>query len=654
MIAALGPFLSALLASGATGWRIDKLPDWAAPVVREGASETPPAGADAWVLLQSTELVYVGGGGVQARQRRVVQVLGERGLGEQHLLVAGLAGKGSKLKGLKGWNARPDGEVERISRDDVVSLEGGQSRVQGVTFAGAMKGSVLVFESTLESDHPMGPVEVLPVMESEPVRRWSLAARTERPGVEVRLDPQHLAPWLPAVDGPVHAAISFRDVPARPPREAASPADRNSLPWIQVSFHDSSMQKDVPSNASWDSLAAWTQAHYATRLATARLSPGPVHGLGGATARDALQAIHDWMAASLVYRQVYLTPERGWVPSAADEVARRRYGDCKDLATLFVSEARLAGLPAYPVLARIAEGWVEDVEPASIFAFNHVIAAVRLPASLGLPAEVQVPQGLFLLVDPTARFTPFGHLPDAHAGRRVLVCLETGGIWITVPGGATDSPQARYTLEGRLVKPWGFEGTLEVREEHALEGFRAAAADGGLVALRKACLHLGLPADAHCEVKRQSDPLRLDSPYTVLFALAYQDAVRTAGTGEWTLNLPGLPTPPLQLAGPGHPRELPVSFDERSSVEYEAHLQAPWRLSAVAPAERGETAFRTYEWTTSVRPAPGGSEIEFRLSHRLRPATFDFDRREEGVGAWKKDRAAVQRLLDNAVALKAE
>jgi len=629
----LAPALCLLLSGGA---RLDKLPDWAAAVARETEAQPAPADAGAWVLLQRTELVYVGDGKVQVRAQRVVRVLGERGLGERALLVPGLAGKGSKLKRLKGWNARLDGD------------EDGQSRLNAVAFARAMKGSVLAFESVLETEHPMGPVEVLPVMETEPVRQWSLATRSERPGVEVSLDVQHGSPWFPQGPAPALGGATFRDVPARPRDEAAAPADRNALPWVQVRFHDPSLHKDVPSSGSWNALASWTYATYATRLAPARQSRG------GDDPRGVLRAIHDWMVAEMVYRQVYLTPERGWVPSPADEVARRRYGDCKDLATLVISEARAAGLQAYPVLARVVDGHVEEAEPPGMFAFNHVIAAVRLQTPLGLPAEVEVPEGRFLLVDPTARFTTFGQLTDAHAGRRLLVCTEKGGVWITVPESATQSARTRLRIEGAIVKPWTFEGTLEVSEEGALEGLRAAEVEGGVDGLRKACLRLGLPADARCEVKTHSDALRLEGPYKVAFALEYKDALNTAGTSEWSLDLPGVPRLPRSLARIGHARALPVAFDERGSLEIEAHIQAPWRFSAVTPEERGETAFRAYEWKTLVRPAEGGSHLDLSFSQRLRPRAFDFDRREEGLAAWKKDRAAVQRLRANALALKVE
>ncbi len=639
-------FLPVLLAAPITPRQIARLPEWAAAAAREAAAESPPDDADAWVLLQRTELVYEGEGKVRARQLRLVLVLSERGLGERTLRVAELSGKGSKLKRIKGLNSRPEGDVEELERRDAISLDDGQYRVLTAKFERAMKGSLLATESIVETDHPLGPDQYLTVMEANPVRQWSLEVRSEKAGVEVGLDHRHLAPWGQPAS---HSANSLllRDLPARPQDESLAPHERNVFPWVHVSFHDPTLQKDVPAGASWDRLAAWVQAKYAAHFAAVSLSKAEA-----SDAKSTLKAIHDWMSQQLTYRQVYLTPERGWIPSSADDVARRQYGDCKDLATFLISEARAAGLQAYPVLARIAQGYVEDGEPPNVYAFNHVIAAVRLPATLGLAAEIETGEGRFLLADATGRFTPFGQLSDAHAGRRLLICLERGGVWVTVPESATSKQHRRFKLEGQVDRADTFKGTLEVREEGLGEGLRSLCVMGGAEALRKFCLGQGLPPDARCDVNRQSDPHDLGSPYEVVFGLEYRLPVRLAGTHELRLDPPGFPRPAEPIQKPGQPRRLPVTVEGRSSFDYEIHVKVPWSLAPVVPNEHGETAFRTYAWTALVRNASPGSELDFQYSQQRLPRSFDFDHREEGVAAWKKDRSVVRRLREEALAFK--
>jgi hypothetical protein len=642
---------STLLSQGAAGAafsaaQVARLPDWAASAARAAQSVTPPAEADAWVLEQRTEFDYLGEGRVRARQLRLVLVLGERGLEERSLTLSGLGGRGSKLKRLKAWNVRPDGEVEQLERSDSVSLEDGQVRLHTVELQKAVKGSLLAFESVLETEHPMGPVESLYVMEEHPVRSFSVEARSERPGVEVRVVLRHLAPWAKPTSEIPHRAILVQDLPSRPRDEGAIPDARNVLPWLHVSFHDSAMAKDLPSSATWNALASWTAAKYKA-LAVGGGDPP-------AAAKDPaalLQVVHSRLAREMTYRQVYLSPERGWIPLAAAEVARRRYGDCKDLATLLMAQARAAGFEAYPVLARIVEGEVEEDEPPSVFAFNHVIVAIRLSGSLGLGAEVDTPEGRMLLVDATSRFVPLGQLGAAHAGRRVLVCTERGGFWVAVPDAAIVAERARFRLAGAVSTGGMFSGTLEIREENGAMGLRPTDVEGGADELRRRCLGLGLPPDARCEVKKRSDPFDLAHPYDVLFALEYPEALRSQGSGEWTVVPPGLYGAGETIQKPGRPRQYPVRFDRRDALEYELAIELPRSLVPLLKEEKGETPLRSYAWTAEVTPGPR-PELRARLAEQRRPASFGFDHKEEGLAAWKKDRTLVKRLREDGLCLK--
>lgn len=634
------------VAAAVSAAQIAKLPDWAAAAAREAQSVNPPAEADAWVLEQRAELAYLGEGRVRARQLRLVLVLGERGLEERSLSLPGLGGKGSKLKRLKAWNVRPDGEVEQLERSDSLSLEDGQVRIHTVELQKAMKGSLLAFESVLETEHPMGPVETLYVMEEHPVRSWSAEVRSERPGVEVRMMLRHLEPWSRPVAEAPHREVLLRDLPARPKDEGAAPDARNVLPWLHVSFHDSALGKDLPSSATWNALAAWTAAKYKALAVGAgeALPPGKDPAIF-------LRALHGRLSREMTYRQVYLSPERGWVPLTAPEVARRKYGDCKDLATLLIAQARAAGFEAYPVLARIVEGEIEEDEPPSVFAFNHVIAAIRLPASLGLAAEVDTPEGRLLLVDPTSRFVPLGLLSAGHAGRRVLVCTERGGTWVKVPDASIAPERVSFRLAGVVAAGGRFTGTLEVREENEALGWRPTDVEAGPDELRKRCLRLGLSSDARCEVKKRSDPFDLDHPYEVLFSLEYSDALRSLGSGEWAIDPPGLYGPGEPIQKPGRPRQYPVRLDRRDALEYVLAVQLPRNLTPLLKEEKGETPLRSYVWTAEVATA-AGPELRAHLAEQRRPARFGFDQREEGLAAWKKDRTIVKRLREDGLCLK--
>jgi hypothetical protein len=350
---------------------------------------------------------------------------------------------------------------------------------------------------------------------------------------------------------------------------------------------------------------------------------------------------------------MYLSPERGWIPLSPAETTRRRFGDCKDLTTWLVAEARAAGLAAAPALARIGEGVIEDDEPPSVFAFNHVIAAIRLEQSLGLPAEVETPEGRFLLVDATSRFVPLGRLDSGHAGRRVLICLPRGGVWVRVPDEAIVDDRFVVRLEGQVEDKGGYKGGLLLRAVGDAMGLRSADVEGGVEELRKRCYRLGLPPDAHCAVKTRSDPFDLGRDYEVVFEVQYSGALRDAGGGEFTLHVPGLAVSTESLVKAGRKRLQPVLVEGRSGREYDLDLRLARKLVPLLAKDRGDTPFRAYEFAAEATGTPEAPGVRVRFAESRRAAYFDFARREEGTAAWRKDRAQMRRLLEDGLTLRA-
>jgi len=199
------PYLVFALSLGAQ--TISKLPDWAQPHASASLA-MPPADADAWVLLDRTEIAYVGSGTVKVKRYRLTKVLTERGLDVGIFSLGGLGGRTSQVKRLKGWNARPDGEVKTLDSDRVLKVEGFQSE-DGDDFSSGtathaflpmvVKGSLVAFESIQAIRLPMGPIVSTDVMESEPIRRWELEPAkkegwfTNLKRVEIRVDRRHSA-----------------------------------------------------------------------------------------------------------------------------------------------------------------------------------------------------------------------------------------------------------------------------------------------------------------------------------------------------------------------------------------------------------------------------------------------------------------------------
>jgi len=102
--------------------------------------------------------------------------------------------------------------------------------------------------------------------------------------------------------------------------------------------------------------------------------------------------------------------ESSLVPQFPSETLKRKYGDCKDKATLLVAMLQASGIPAR--LALLASGSLRDVnvDLPGVGMFDHAI--VYVPAS-GPDSD--------LWIDATAEYTQVGTLPWMDYGRSALI-----------------------------------------------------------------------------------------------------------------------------------------------------------------------------------------------------------------------------------------
>lgn len=629
-----------------SGQDLSKLPDWAVPAAEAAKLATPPAEADAWVLLQRWEVVYRGDGEVRVKNYRLVKVLTERGLDEAGYGIGSFGGHASKVKRLKGWNLRPDGLVTKLDSDWTLTLENEEKRVTLASLPRPMKGSLLAFESDYWEKAPTGPVlEEFPV-ESRPVRAWELAV-TAPPPAQASLAFRHCQPWFPEPAAPAGNALKLADLPAWPRSETGAPDGFDCFPTVIVAFQDPEL-KGPQKVASWDAHAQWTQGQFASRCVPSHIVNEPSLG-----PLEKLRAIHAWIAREIVYNQVYLSPDRGWVPEAGPEVIRKHYGDCKDYASLLLSEAKGEGFQGFPVLARVYEGRIEPGTPYLPYVFNHVIAAFRLERSLGLPAEIDSPQGRFLIVDPTDRFTPLGYLGSQHLGRRVMVCTDQGAVWLTIPATAIQKPVLKMDLAGAVDAQGALDATVRFEETGDALGLRAAIKRQGardLAELLKARF-FALPPTASMEVLSCGDPMDLTRSFRLEVRIRHPKGFRFVA-GEGTLLPLGLPEAPPVLQTGTRARRLPIARDGIGTLEYRVKVDLPWAVTPVLTARTAETAFRTFQFDAKVEPKGAGTTVDLHLVEEAKPAYFGYDALAQGAAAWKKDRSAVLSLREDGFAFK--
>jgi hypothetical protein len=224
-----------------------------------------------------------------------------------------------------------------------------------------------------------------------------------------------------------------------------------------------------------------------TAAQAARIA-GDRHGL------DAARAVYDWVASNIRYVAVYLDPNDGWVPHAADEVLRNGYGDCKDHVVLMQALLAALGVRAEAALVDWSDRTTDL--PLWLPQFNHAI--VYLP-------------DFDWFANPTSPYARFDSLDRRMAGKTVVIATAEGRVSRTPPMRPEEN---LYRMDGRVV----------------------IAADGSLSGSAKMVLSAG-PEDSARAAVAQSD-----SPED----LAERMLASTPEGGEGTF----LPSNPRDLSRP--------------------------------------------------------------------------------------------------------
>jgi tetratricopeptide (TPR) repeat protein len=240
----------------------------------------------------------------------------------------------------------------------------------------------------------------------------------------------------------------------------------------------------------------------------------------------------------------------GYKPYRVDRVLARRFGDCKDKASLIHAMLEVAGIDSRLVLLRMRNlGSIGD-EPASLAAFNHAIA--------------YVPK-FDLYLDGTAEFHGSRELPSADRLANVLIIDPKGtSTFGTIPEAQADQNATGTFLEITLLKDGsaGVLGKSIVTGQSAPEYRRSYQAG----ATRKAIFEQGwAQAFPGLTVQQVSltDPGKLDEDVTMSYRM---DVPRYAEVLPRSLRFYPL----------GSGRTFTESYAPLSERHYDLLLSGPW------------------------------------------------------------------------------
>ncbi|MFY9645026.1 MAG: DUF3857 domain-containing protein [Terriglobales bacterium] len=212
---------------------------------------------------------------------------------------------------------------------------------------------------------------------------------------DIRLLPD-LKPQRSETGGRVRITFDHGPMEALDDAEANLPSDLPAYPGVLIS-----------SGSSWRQVAEEYGKIVDKQVSDADLKSLVGKLIAGKGARDEkARAILAYLDREVRYTGVEFG-ESAMVPYSPSETLARKYGDCKDKASLLVAMLRATNIPAYIALLHV--GNREDVVPdlPGMGMFDHAI--------------VYVPGTPDLWIDATDEYARLGDVPDADQGRLALI-----------------------------------------------------------------------------------------------------------------------------------------------------------------------------------------------------------------------------------------
>jgi tetratricopeptide (TPR) repeat protein len=373
--------------------------------------------------------------------------------------------------------------------------------------------------------------------------------------------------------------FAAKDV-AKADSEPAMPGLGEATPYLHVSTY-----------ATWAEVGAWYW-----RLVEEQLIPDEevrktARGLvtRGMTDADRVRAIYDFVVASTRYVGLEFGIH-GYKPYKVTQVLARRFGDCKDKASLMIALLREVGVDAELVLVRTRRGGRLEPQPASLAIFDHAI--------------VYVPK-LDRYLDGTAEFAGFSELPADDQGVTVLRVTAGGGGTLTE---TPIFPSSASRVERRWTAAVSPSGDATVDEQLAIRGqaapnWRSHYQTAGERAERYGRVWTGRFPGARLTAVDMPRIADRNAPVTVRAQIAVPRFGRLTAGGALQLPVTGRDGDYVRTYARLSTRrqDLVLAYPWQHEEELAYRLPAGWRLApGTSPSRTIESPFGRFSFTIEV------------------------------------------------------
>jgi len=431
--------------AGGFGAGGEKAPPWLLDEMAKAPTAVPPD-TEAVILLDEQSTEVSGKGVLTTVCRRATRVLRPGGIEMTRRLIR-VDSFDTKVKSMTGWVVRDGGETRKVTMKQAVSTSlAPDTLYMDVKFIilslpDVNVGSVVAFESeevrtpaSLEDSCELqGP---FPVVRAHYELTLPLGWKADfhwvhREPAERTPDPKRPQTWC----------FDFKDIPAIA-NEPQGPPAASLMGHLIVRVITAA--QDKRSYTAWKNMGAWYEELSRDERAPDQAVAAKANELAptGKASLERIRALAAFAQKEIRYVSIQIGIG-GFEPHKAPSVLASRYGDCKDKATLLAALLEAIGVPSYFLIVNTDRGCVTMDSPVSLYSFNHVILAIRLPDDVpdaGLDGLVRHPRlGRLLVFDPTMPTTPLGRLPFYLQGNTALLVAENGGELAPLPHPAPES-----------------------------------------------------------------------------------------------------------------------------------------------------------------------------------------------------------------------
>ncbi|MEM7154981.1 MAG: DUF3857 domain-containing protein [Myxococcota bacterium] len=453
------PEVRDLLASLDTARTEDLLARYDVDLAKLGTLKVPPQwkGRDAGILHHRVAVRVLPNGLTERLDHRIIRVLDDRGIRSQ-------AGQGlaydpaeSTVEVRRARVHRRDGTIEELGEARIYGLASAgyrmyydQRQVQ-VQFPGLRVGDTIEVAFLRRDvaarnmfDEYFG--DLMPLQGSEPRRHveYVLEAPSDKPLYFNRPVEENQSP-----DGSMTTyRLERNDVPGLK-AESAMPGWTEIADYLHVSTY-----------RNWDDVGRWYWNLVNEQLVVDdKIREGVANAIASlppdASERDKVDAIYEHVVRNTRYVGLEFGIH-GYKPYRTTDIYSRRFGDCKDKASLLKVMLAEVGIDSHLVLVRTRDQGTLPGKTASLAAFNHAITYVP---------------SLDLFLDGTAEWSGPGELPSNDQGATVLIINDgDGATFRTIPmSKAPDN--GRRTEESVAL---GLDGAARIDQKVTVWGGGAA------------------------------------------------------------------------------------------------------------------------------------------------------------------------------------